>query len=302
MERVLSGRVAIVTGAGKGIGRAIAHSLSAQGASVLVNNRCHAGEAAGSAETVCDELIAAGGRAVANTDSIEQAGSSQRMVDQALAAFSRLDIVVNNAAIAPEKRIAGMSDTMLREAFEINYFGPAALTHAALPALRESGSGRLIYIISNGGLYGGDGLAAYASTKGALYAYMRCAAAEGVRYGITANALAPFAVSQMTDAAMRDDAVRAALDPAWIGPVATVMAGESFTETGKVYVTGGGRIREARVEETDFVSFPSHTSGAFDGAADALERLGGMSAEHSFDNALEAFSGTMRGLTRRSEE
>lgn len=298
MDNTLSGRVAIVTGAGKGIGRAIAHSLAGHGASVLVNNRCHAGEALGSAERVSGEITAAGGSAVANTDSIEQAGACTRMVDQALDAFGRLDIVINNAAIAPEKRIAGMPEDMLRKAFEINYFGPAALTRAALPALRESGSGRLIYIISNGGLYGGDGLAAYASTKGALYAYMRCAAAEGARYGITANALAPFAASQMTEAAMRNEAVRSALDPSWIGPVAAVLASESFTPTGRVYVTGGGRIREARVEETDFVSIPSPTAGAFNAASDALQRLGDMPAEHAFDNAMDAFSRTMQGLTR----
>lgn len=296
MQETLNGRVAIVTGAGKSIGRAIAHSLAAQGASVLVNNRCHPGEDTGSAETVCAEITAAGGRAVANTDSVEKPGSGQRMVEQALEAFDRLDIVVNNAAIAPEKRIAGMDEAMLRETFEINYFGPAALTRAALPALRESGSGRLIYIISNGGLYGGDGLSAYASTKGALYAYMRCAAAEGARYGITANALAPFAASQMTDGAMRDDAIRNALDPAWIGPVAAVLAGESFAATGKVYVTGGGRIREARVEETDFVDFSSPTPDSLDAVSDALRRLDEMPAEHGFDNAMEAFSRTMQGL------
>lgn len=298
MEKELTGRVAIVTGAGKSIGRAIAHSLAAQGASVLVNNRCHPGETMGSAETVCDEIVAAGGRAVANTDSIEQPGSGARLVDQALNAFNRLDIVINNAAIAPEKRIAGMPEAMLREAFEINYFGPAALTSAALPALRESGSGRLVYIISNGGLYGGDGLAAYASTKGALYAYMRCAAAEGARFGITANALAPFAASQMTEAAMHNEAVRSALDPAWIGPVAAVLASESFTQTGRVYVTGGGRIREARVEETDFVAIPSPASGPFAAVSEALQRLAGMPAEHGFDNAMDAFSQTMQGLTR----
>lgn len=297
MNKPLSGRVAIVTGAGKGIGRAIAHRLAAEGASVLVNNRSHAGESVGSAQTVSGEIVAARGSAATNTDSIEAPGACERMVEQALAAFGRLDIVVNNAAIAPEKRIAGMRDCLLREAFEINYFGPAALTHAALPALRESGSGRLIYVISNGGLYGGDGLAAYASTKGALYAYMRCAAAEGARYGITANALAPFAASQMTDAAMRDEAIRSALDPAWIGPVATVLASEAFTATGRVYVTGGGRIREARVEETDFLRFASPTDNAHASVAEALQRLAGMPAEQGFDNAMAAFGQTMRGIT-----
>lgn len=297
MDKPLSGRVAIVTGAGKGIGRAIAHSLAMHGASVLVNNRRHAGEETGSAHTVCGEIVAAGGSAATNTDSIEAPDACERMVEQALAAFGRLDIVINNAAIAPEKRIAGMSDSLLREAFEINYFGPAALTHAALPALRESGSGRLIYVISNGGLYGGDGLAAYASTKGALYAYMRCAAAEGARYGITANALAPFAASQMTESALRDDAIRRALDPAWIGPVASVLASEAFTATGKVYVTGGGRIREARVQETDFVAFASPNDNAVASVAEALQRLAGMSAAQGFDNAMDAFSQTMRGIT-----
>src|SRR6056297_713012 len=106
MDTTLSGRVAIVTGAGKGIGRAITQSLASHGASVLVNNRCHAGETLGSAERVSREITAAGGSAMANTDSIEQAGACESMVDQAMDAFGRLDIVINNAAIAPEKRIA----------------------------------------------------------------------------------------------------------------------------------------------------------------------------------------------------
>jgi NAD(P)-dependent dehydrogenase (short-subunit alcohol dehydrogenase family) len=297
MNKALEGRAVIITGAGKSIGRAMALCLASLGARVLVNNRSHAGEAHSSAERVCEEIRAAGGEAVANLDSVEQEGSAERMVEQALDAFGRLDVVVHNAAIAPEKRISGLTMDSLRQTFDINYFAPAALTRAALPALRESGSGRLVYVISNGGLYGGDGLCAYASTKAALYAHMRCAATEGARYGITANALAPFAVSQMTDAAMQDPALREALDPGWIGPVCAVLASASFRESGRVYVTGGGRIREARVEETDFVRFPSPDAQSVTGAADALQRLAAMPVEAGYENAMQAFGETMRGIT-----
>jgi NAD(P)-dependent dehydrogenase (short-subunit alcohol dehydrogenase family) len=299
VQQGFADRVAIVTGAGKGIGRAIALALAAQGVRVVVNNRSHAGEAMSSAQELTETIVTAGGSAVANTDSIEQQDAPARMVEQALSAFGRLDIVVNNAAIAPQKRISTMPEAMLREVFEINYFGPVALTQAALPALRQSGSGRLIYIISNGGLYGGDGLSAYASTKGALYAFMRCAAVEGARYGICANALAPFAASQMTDGSL-NEALREALPPSWIGPVAAWLASSSCTVSGKVYVTGGGRIREARVEETASVQFGEPGPSAIDEVATGMTALASLPAEHTFANAVEAFAHTMADIATGS--
>jgi NAD(P)-dependent dehydrogenase (short-subunit alcohol dehydrogenase family) len=215
------------------------------------------------------------------------------MVEQALEAFGQLDIVVNNAAVAPQQRISNLPEATLREAFEINYFGPVALTQAALPALRESGTGRLLYIISNGGLYGGDGLGAYASTKAALYALMRTMAVEGQRFGITANALAPFAVSQMTDQVMQG-ALREALGADWIGPVAAALCSPLCALTGNVYVTGAGRVREARVAETDTRQF---AAGATPEAVLALlQGLDSAPGLHHFEHAVQGFFHSMGDL------
>lgn len=297
---LLAGRSAIVTGAGKSIGRAIALALASHGARVLVNNRKHTGESTGSAAAVVSEIEAAGGVAVANTDSVEQAGAAAAMVEQALASFGSLDIVIANAGVAPEKRIAGMTESSLREAFEINYFAPVALTQAALPALRTSGSGRLIYIISNAGLYGGDGLAAYGSTKAALYAFMRSAATEGRRSGITANALAPFALSQMTAARMTDE-LRAALPAHWIGPVASWLASAACSTSGKVYVTGGGLISEARVGETAPVQFTTTGTQAITDVRQCLDDLAAAEACINFDGAMDAFQHTIGNHLSRGD-
>ncbi|GAB4148638.1 MAG: SDR family oxidoreductase [Sphingomonadales bacterium] len=287
----------MITGAGKGIGRAMALALAQHGASVLANNRRHEDERQGSAARVAAEITALGGTARANTASVEAPDAAAAMVADALDAFGRLDIVIHNAAIAPQKRIAKMTPESLHEAFEINYFAPVALTQAALPALRAAGQGRLIYIISNGGLYGGDGLAAYASTKAALYAFMRCAAAEGRHYGITANALAPFALSQMTQAHL-PQGLSSALSPDWIGPVAAWLACAETTVSGKVYVTGAGMIREARVEETASLHFSDCGPAALNEVARLADVLSHTTADTGFDSATEAFAHIMTDLKK----
>ena len=294
--QILAGRSIIVTGAGKGIGRAIAVTLARHGAFVLVNNRGHQGEAQSSAARVVEEITAAGGTAVANTASVEQPSAAQAMVTQALTAFGGLDGVIFNAAIAPQKRIAGTGIDTLKSAFEINYFAPFALTQAALPVMREHG--RLLYVISNGGLYGGDGLGAYAGTKAALYALMRTAAAEGPHFGITANAIAPFARSQMTQAHLPPHLAEA-LAPEWIGPAAAWLMSAECKQNAKIYVTGGGLVREARVVETSSRRFHHYNADPGQDIAQLFDDLAALPADRVPESATAAFGDIIKDFQTR---
>jgi len=250
-------RVAIVTGAGKGIGRACAIELARNGVIVIVNNRCHANDLEYSADTVVDEIIKFGGQAVADYQSIENADTGINLVDLAIDQFGRLDAVISNAGISLNKKAEATSEKQLREIMEINFFAAVALSQAALPTLKNSSSGRLIHCISSAGLYGGYGMGAYAASKSALWGYLKSCALEYEKYGVCINALAPFADTQMTDGFMSNE-VRQQLTAEAIAPVLAWLASENCNITGETLITAGGRLRVAGVNETETVFLTDH--------------------------------------------
>src|SRR5512139_1788146 len=189
-------RVAIVTGAGKGLGRAFALELARRGARVLVNNRAHPGEGVASADAVVAEIRAAGGDARANRASVEAEGAAEDMVAQALAAWGRIDIVIHNAAVAQSGWFTRMPAQEFELTMRINFAAPVALTRAVLPHLRERGYGRMLFCSSAAGLYGNRGQSAYSASKAALLAFMQSIRLEETRYNFRANAIAPFAETQ----------------------------------------------------------------------------------------------------------
>lgn len=252
MTNDLTGRVAIITGAGKGLGRAYALELAARGAAVVVNNRRHPGEndADTSAFRTAQAIREAGGRAVENYSPVETEASGLEMVAAALDAFGRIDIVVANAA-APQA--SGFNKTSLeqfRHVFDVGFLGTLNLLHAAWPLFREQGYGRVIATTSSAGRYGQHGLAAYGASKAAAEILVRTLAAEGARHGILSNAVSPYALSQMTEGYMRDD-VAAAFGPEKVAPLIAWLASEDCTANGEVLVAGGGLFRRAYPVETE---------------------------------------------------
>jgi NADP-dependent 3-hydroxy acid dehydrogenase YdfG len=226
-------RVAIVTGAGAGLGRAYARRLAADGLRVIVNNRRREVDAAGrgSADLVVDEIIAAGGEAVANYEDVCAAGAGERMVEQARGTWGRLDALVNNAGVDQHATFHKIDLETFRHIFDVNFLGTLQVTHAAWQHMRAAGHGRVLVSTSSAGLHGLHGLSAYA-------------------------------------AAITDDATRAAMSPDYVAPLVSALVSERSRVNGQVIVTGGGWARRCATVEADSLVYVG--PGA---AADASAQL-----------------------------
>ena len=235
-------RVAIVTGAGKGIGRAYALELAARGAKVLVNNRRHAGEADAqtSAQQVVEAIAAAGGVALANFEPVDAAGAGENMVQQALSAFGRIDIIVANAALSQAASFHKQSLDAFMAIFNVGFRGTLDLLHAAWPHLRAQKYGRVVVTTSSAGRYGNHGLGAYAASKGAIEMLMRSLAAEGVGSNIHVNAISPYAATQMTEAHLSAE-LALQLQPAAVAPMVAWLCSADCSVNGAVIVAAGDR-------------------------------------------------------------
>ena len=250
----LSGRTAIVTGAGKGLGRAYALHLAACGAAVLVNNRRHVGE--NDADTSAAHTVAAiqqrGGRAVANWSDVCEPDSGHAMVTQARAAFGGLDIVVANAGVSIVGSFLKQGMAQFRNVFDTGFFGNLHLAHAAWPHLMAQAYGRVILTASSAGLYGDHGLSAYSASKAAVIGLARALAQEGRRKNVLVNVIAPYGLSQMTAAHMSESMAQA-FDPALVAPLVGWLASPACDVSGEVLVSGGGMVRRSGTGETDGV-------------------------------------------------
>jgi NAD(P)-dependent dehydrogenase (short-subunit alcohol dehydrogenase family) len=260
---MLAGRVAVVSGGGRGLGRSFCLALAREGAKVVVNNRNRVADRA--ADRVVEEIVLAGGDAVAEYSDAADPGSGEAMVGAALERWGRLDICVANAAIG----VGGMFHKQPAEQFDevllVNLVGSVRLARAAVAVMRPAGYGRIILVASTGGLHGDIGLSAYAASKGGLLAFGRSLAAEGAGRGVLTNMLLPYALTQMTSAGMpsavqallEPDAVQALMDPDAVAPVLTALASEACRLNGEYIVTGGGRLRRASVVEWETVELPA---------------------------------------------
>ena len=259
----LGGRVAVVTGAGGGLGRSHALALAARGAKVVVNDLggSRDGSGAGSemADAVVAEIVAGGGEAVANYDSVATPEGGRAIVQTALDAFGRVDIIINNAGILRDVSFQKLEPDALDLVLKVHLYGAFHVTHAAWPQLREQEYGRIVSTASGSGLYGNFGQSNYAAAKLGIVGLTRTLAIEGAKYGITANAIAPVAHSRMTEDIMPPQLLER-LQPEHVSPLVVFLSSEACTDTGHVYSVGGGYLaRVAMVEGpgTTFDGVPS---------------------------------------------
>lgn len=244
----LTGKVVIVTGAGRGLGRAYALDLAARGAKVVVNTRPRAADTPGSAESVVAEITAAGGSAVAVPLSVEVADAGERLLAGALEAYGRIDGLLNNAGGPEAKTLQRQTLAEFRAVFEINFFGSLSATLPIYSHMREHGGGRILMSTSTAGLHGVHGMAAYSASKAALIGLMRVIALEGASRGVACNAIAPFAATGMTGDYL-DPAMAARLAPERVAPVASWLMSPDCPLNGETLTAGAGRVRPAaRVE------------------------------------------------------
>jgi NAD(P)-dependent dehydrogenase (short-subunit alcohol dehydrogenase family) len=254
MAKLCAGRVAIVTGAGRGIGREHAVMLAAHGARVVVNDLGGARDGTGASSAPADEVVAeiraAGGEAVANGDDISDWQGAERLIRQAVDAFGGLDVLVNNAGILRDRMLVNMAEAEWDAVIKVHLKGTFAPSHFAAAYWRDrskaSGKGvnaRLINTTSVSGIYGNAGQTNYGAAKAGIAAFTIIAARELARYGITVNAVAPGAITRMTEdlsMATGSEADRAALHPRWIAPIVSWLASAGANDvTGRVFEASG---------------------------------------------------------------
>jgi NAD(P)-dependent dehydrogenase (short-subunit alcohol dehydrogenase family) len=258
----LSGRVAVVSGGGRGLGRAFCLALARQGASVVVNNRNRMvdGDGLGPADHVVAEIVSSGGSAVADYSDAASPVAGDSMVEAALSRWGRLDICVANAGIGAGGMFHKQSASSFEEVLSINLLGSIRLARAAMAVMRPAGYGRIILVASTGGLHGDIGLSAYAASKGGLLAFGRSLAAEGAGKGVLTNMLLPYAVTQMTAAGISSDDLRRRMTADAVVPVLTALAAPECTLNGEYIVTGGGLLRRASAVEWETVALPGGSS------------------------------------------
>lgn len=286
----LRGRCAIVTGAGKGLGRAYALHLAACGARVLVNNRRHPGEAdadTSAAQTVA-AIRAAGGTAEANWSDVTDPDSGQAMVRQAIEQLGGLHIVVANAGVDTPTAFHKQSMADFRAIFDTSFFGNLHLAHAAWPHLMQQRQGRMVLTASSAGLHANHGQSAYSAAKAAVIGLMRALAIEGRKHGVRVNVIAPYGYSQMTAPYMPPDMARS-FDPALVAPLVGWLCSDACDVSGEVLVSGAGLVRRAAVGESDALALSGRAVG------DVVHGLQGSALQY-YGSANDSFARFLQEL------
>ncbi|WP_017904255.1 SDR family oxidoreductase [Pseudomonas asplenii] len=273
-------KVVIVTGAGGGLGRAHALLFARHGARVVVNDLGGSTHGEGASASAADRVVAqireAGGTAVANHDSVTD---GDKIVQNALDAFGRVDVVVNNAGILRDKTFLKMEDADWDLVYRVHVEGAYKVTHAAWPHLREQNYGRVIFTASTSGIYGNFGQSNYGMAKLGLYGLTRTLAIEGRKNNILVNAIAPTGGTRMTEGLIPPQ-VFELLKPELISPLVVFLGSEQCEETAGLFEVGGGWIGKTRWERSLGVGFDPRHGFSVDEVAANWQKI------CDFDNAV----------------
>jgi len=254
-------RVAVVTGAGRGLGRAYAQLLASRGAKVVVNDSGGSlagdGADAGPAEHVANEITAAGGEAVACTASVATREGGEAIISTALEHYGGIDILVHNAGNVRSGSLKEMSYEDFDAVLNVHLRGAFNVLRPAFPVMCEAGYGRIVLTSSIGGLYGNHGVANYAAAKAGVIGLSNVAALEGTADGVTCNVIVPAAVTRM--AAGIDTSAYPPMGPELVAPVVGWLAHESCSVSGEVFIALAGRVARAVIAESPGVYRPSWT-------------------------------------------
>ena len=252
------GRVAVITGGGRGLGRAYALLLAARGAKIVVNDLgvSMSGDATdeGPADELVREIREAGGEAVASTDSVATPAGAQAIVQTALDAFGRVDILIHSAGNVRRAPLRAMSYDDFENVLSVHLRGGFHMVRECFPLMCDQGHGRIVLTSSINGLYGKSDNVNYATSKAGLIGLSHTAAIEGAAHGVSSNVIVPAAVTRMSDGI--DTSQFPPMDPAQVSPLVGWLSHESCPVTGEIYVAMGGRMARAYMAESRGVYRP----------------------------------------------
>ena len=289
-------RVAIVTGAGNGLGRAHALLLASRGAKVVVNDpggaRDGRGDSHAAADKVVAEIKAAGGQAVANYDSVADKAGAKNIVQTAVDAFGTVDIVVNNAGILRDKSFPNMSMDDFLFVLQVHLMGSVYVTHAAWPIMRAKAYGRVVLTSSSSGLYGNFGQTNYSAAKLSLVGFMNTLRLEGQKYNIMVNSLAPVAGTRMTEDLMPPELV-ARMKPELVSPMVGYLCSEQCTRTGETWAAGVGYFSRVEMREGPGVRVAGQPT--IEDVASNIDKIADLTTSTAYRTANEESQAVLAG-------
>jgi NAD(P)-dependent dehydrogenase (short-subunit alcohol dehydrogenase family) len=238
------GRVAVITGAGGGLGKTYALELGRRGAKVVVNDLGGKADGSGAGHSMADQVVneikAAGGEAIANYDSVSTPEGGEAIVDAAVKRFGKLDIVINNAGILRDKTFAKLTPEELGLVIDVHLKGAFYVSQPAFRVMKDNGYGRFLFTSSAAGIFGNFGQTNYGAAKMGLVGLMHVLAVEGAKYNIRCNAIAPTARTRMTEELLGP--LAPLLDPEAVTPLVVYLTSEACELTHEIYSVGGGRF------------------------------------------------------------
>jgi NAD(P)-dependent dehydrogenase (short-subunit alcohol dehydrogenase family) len=282
------GRVAIVTGAGAGLGRSHALLLASRGAKVVVNDlsrsRKPGNEQGHAADDVVEEIRAAGGEAVANHDSIAEFEGAQRLVDQAVSEFGKLDILVNNAGALRDKTFGKLEMADWDFVLKVHLSGTAYCTRAAWPVMQQNKYGRVVFTTSNAGLYGSFGQSNYSAAKMGMVGLMNTLKQEGPKNNIMVNIIAPVAATNMTEGVLPAD-IAPHFRPEHVSAAVAVLCSEDFKQSGVICSAAAGHYALVQLASTVGIQFDPSKIATPESVLDHWDQIADSTTTRTYPNA-----------------
>jgi NAD(P)-dependent dehydrogenase (short-subunit alcohol dehydrogenase family) len=292
------GRVAIVTGAGGGLGRSHALLLASRGAKVVVNDLGGSRDGTGApssemANKVVEEIRSAGGQAVADAHGVDTVEGGEAIVKTALDAYGTVDIVIANAGILRDRAFHNITEEDWDKIFAVHVKGSFDVIQPAFRIMRQNSYGRIIVTTSNAGLYGNFGQANYSSAKTAVLGFASTLELEGAKYNIKANVIAPVAASRLTEDVMPPQVLEK-LKPEYVSPMVAYLCSEECAVSGQIFTAGGGYFGRAAIVEGKGAILPN---ASLEDIRDNFAKISDLSGADEFTNAFDEVSKRLQPAT-----
>lgn len=292
------GRVAIVTGAGGGLGRSHALLLASRGAKVVVNDLGGSRDGTGApssemANKVVEEIRSAGGEAVADAHGVDTYEGGEAIVKTALDAYGTVDIVIANAGILRDRAFHNITEEDWDKIYAVHVKGSFDVIQPAFRIMRQNNYGRIIVTTSNAGLYGNFGQANYSSAKTALLGFASTLELEGAKYNIKANVIAPVAASRLTEDVMPPPVLEK-LKPEYVSPMVAYLCSEECQVSGQIFTAGGGYFGRAAIVEGTGAVLPQ---ASIEDIRDNFAKISDLSGSEEFANAFDEVSKRLQPAT-----